>query len=99
MWWRSTPYFRRETPRSTTTATGADLAGFAMCLNPLVRPSPGRRQILDFRRYSEGALPARPPAGSEVALCPDRSRNLADVRGFRQRFGPIIARYSPSCHL
>lgn len=41
----------------------------------------------------------RPPAGNEVALCPDRSRNLADVRGFRQRFGPIIARYSPSCHL
>ncbi|CAL9161637.1 unnamed protein product, partial [Musa hybrid cultivar] len=41
----------------------------------------------------------RPPAGSEVALCPDRSRNLADVRGFRQRFGPIIPRYSPSCHL
>ncbi|URE03904.1 hypothetical protein MUK42_03013 [Musa troglodytarum] len=67
------------------------LAGFAMCLNPLVRPSPGRRQILGGSRHDH-----RPPAGSEVALCPNRSRNLADVRGFRQRFGPIIARYSPS---
>ncbi|URE03902.1 hypothetical protein MUK42_03013 [Musa troglodytarum] len=104
MWWRSTPSFQRETPRSTTTATGADLPG-----SPCASTRWCGRAPAGDRSWGEAGFfgdiqralcqhDHRPPAGSEVALCPNRSRNLADVRGFRQRFGPIIARYSPSCH-
>ncbi|THU66988.1 hypothetical protein C4D60_Mb05t19970 [Musa balbisiana] len=95
MLWRSTPSFRRETPRSTTTAIGADLPGSPRASTRWCGRAPAGDRSRFFGDIQRALCQRdhRPPAGSEVALCPDRSRNLADVRGFRQRFGPIIARY------
>ncbi|CAL9203724.1 unnamed protein product, partial [Musa hybrid cultivar] len=86
-WWRPTP-----SPRHRETAEhqhhGRGLAGFAVCLSPLVRPGgPSRRRFQGPGLALCGEFPSprhhRQAAPGEPALCPNRSRKLAHLGKFR----------------
>ncbi|CAL9124414.1 unnamed protein product, partial [Musa textilis] len=86
-WWRPTPSpMRRETAEHQHHGRG--LAGFAVCLSPLVRPGgPSRKRFQGPGLALCGEFPSPrhhlQAAPVEPALCPNRSRKLAHLGKFR----------------
>ncbi|CAL4884746.1 unnamed protein product [Urochloa decumbens] len=90
--WRPSPSPMRKTPCRRRQGANSMPSGFAVCLSPLVRPSPGRRHRHHVQPPDPGAafsceLRPRSPlhnlssAAAPVTRC--RSRKLADGGRFR----------------
>uniref|UniRef100_A0A0D9W8R1 Uncharacterized protein n=1 Tax=Leersia perrieri TaxID=77586 RepID=A0A0D9W8R1_9ORYZ len=86
-WWRPSPSPMRKTPcrrRLGSAAAGAGVSGFAVCISPLVRPSPARHHPPDAAAFSGELGPSplhRLSSGSSLHHC--RSWKLADGGRFR----------------
>ena len=82
--WRPSPSPMRRTP-CRRRQTSSMPSGFAVCLSPLVRPSPGRRhraaQPPDSSTFSSELRPSPLHSAASVGRC--RSRKLADGARFR----------------
>ncbi|TVT99737.1 hypothetical protein EJB05_19576, partial [Eragrostis curvula] len=87
--WRPSPSPMRKTPVGRRRQTGSMPSGFAVCLSPLVRPSPGRRhrgvQPPDPCSFSCELRPSPlhnlSSAAASMTRC--RSKKLADAGRFR----------------
>ncbi|KAM0897666.1 hypothetical protein ACQ4PT_022410 [Festuca glaucescens] len=79
--WRPSPSPRRKTPCRRRQSNGMP-SGFAVCLSPLVRPSPGRRHraAQPPDTFSAELRPSPLHAAASVPRC--RSRKLADGARF-----------------
>ncbi|CAL5018936.1 unnamed protein product [Urochloa decumbens] len=76
--WRPSPSPMRKTPCRRRQAANTMPSGFAVCLSPLVRPSPGRR-------HRHHAQPPDPGAAFSCELRPSPLHNLAPVTRCRSR--------------
>ncbi|XP_047068087.1 serine/arginine repetitive matrix protein 1-like [Lolium rigidum] len=83
--WRPTPSPMRKTPCRRRQTSGGMPSGLAVCLSPLVRPSPGRRRRAAPQPPDTFSAELRPSplhaAAASVPRC--RSRKLADGARFR----------------
>ncbi|EHA8592494.1 hypothetical protein COCNU_contig69566393G000010 [Cocos nucifera] len=89
-WWRPTPSPMRR-PAATAHHRLGGLAGFAVCLSPLVRASPSHRRsqtavemgFSEDLRSTPNGHHRRHVAGGVTSLVPNRSRKPADFGRFR----------------